>query len=59
VAYLTWWRLLIAARLLRDGDAPLAAIARQVGYSSGFAFANAFRRHYRMAPGQYRRRLAS
>ena len=59
VAYLTWWRLVTAAQLLRDGDTSLAMIARQVGYSSEFAFANAFKRHYRMAPGQFRRRAAS
>ncbi|MDA0636223.1 AraC family transcriptional regulator, partial [Nonomuraea sp. MCN248] len=34
LAYLTWWRLTTAARLLRDTDAPLTAIAAQVGYGS-------------------------
>ncbi|MFC5754733.1 AraC family transcriptional regulator [Actinomadura rugatobispora] len=54
LAYLTWWRLTTAARLLRDGDAPLAAVAGQVGYGSEYAFANAFKREYGIAPGRYR-----
>jgi AraC-like DNA-binding protein len=52
--YLTWWRLTKAARLLRDTDAPVAAVAHQVGYTSEFAFANAFKREYGLAPGRYR-----
>jgi AraC-like DNA-binding protein len=54
LAYLTWWRLTIAARLLRDGDAPLATVAKRVGYGSEYAFANAFKREYGIAPGRYR-----
>ncbi|WP_067466864.1 helix-turn-helix domain-containing protein [Nocardia amamiensis] len=50
MAYLTWWRLSSGARLLRDTDAPLAAIATQVGYASEFGFANAFRREFGVAP---------
>ncbi|MEJ2854201.1 MULTISPECIES: helix-turn-helix transcriptional regulator [unclassified Saccharothrix] len=55
LTYLTWWRLSTAARLLRDTDDPLAAIARRVGYSSEFAFSNAFRREFDTAPGRFRR----
>ncbi|MFI0717697.1 AraC family transcriptional regulator [Streptomyces sp. NPDC021224] len=55
LAYLTWWRMTTAARLLREGDAPLRVIAGQTGYTSEFAFAKAFRREYGQAPGQYRR----
>ena len=55
LAYLTWWRLTTAARLLRQTNQPLAAVARQVGYASEFAFAAAFRREYGIAPGRYRR----
>lgn len=54
MTYLTWWRMATAARLLRDSDAPLSAIAKQVGYSSEYAFANAFKRQYGLAPGRYR-----
>ena len=53
--YLTEWRLSCAARLLRDTDAPLAAIARRVGYSTEFALSHAFRREYGMPPGRFRR----
>ncbi|GAA3653039.1 AraC family transcriptional regulator [Nonomuraea antimicrobica] len=55
LAYLTWWRLAGAGRLLRDTDAPLSEIAARVGYGSEFAFANAFKRQYGLAPGRYRR----
>jgi AraC-like DNA-binding protein len=54
MGYLTWWRLTTAARLLTSGDAPLASIAKQVGYASEYAFANAFKREYGIAPGRYR-----
>ena len=55
MAYLTWWRMTLAARLLSDTDAPLREVADQVGYSSEFAFATAFRRAHHLAPGRYRR----
>jgi AraC-like DNA-binding protein len=54
MAYLTWWRMTRAARLLRDSDAPLSAIARQVGYESPFAFSHAFKRLFGQSPNQYR-----
>ncbi|GAB3923720.1 AraC family transcriptional regulator [Kribbella albertanoniae] len=53
--YLTWWRMTLAARMLRDSDAPLATVARKVGYTSEFAFAHAFKREYGSAPGGFRR----
>lgn len=53
--YLTWWRMTIAARLLRESDAPLLTVAKNVGYTSEFAFANAFKRAHGTAPGRYRR----
>ncbi|GLX05541.1 AraC family transcriptional regulator [Microbispora sp. NBRC 16548] len=56
LAYLTWWRMTTAARLLRDSDAGLAEIAARVGYSSEYAFGAAFKRVYGTAPGRYRRR---
>ncbi|AWS42253.1 AraC family transcriptional regulator [Streptosporangium sp. 'caverna'] len=54
MTYLRGWRLSCAARLLRETDASLAAIARQIGYSTEFAFAGAFRREYGMSPGRFR-----
>ncbi|MGI5169778.1 AraC family transcriptional regulator [Spirillospora sp. CA-253888] len=55
LAYLTWWRMATAARLLREGDDPLGRVAERVGYGSEFAFAAAFKREYGTAPGRYRR----
>ncbi len=55
LTYLTRWRLLTAARLLRDTELPIAAVAHRVGYGSEFAFAKAFKREYTVAPGRYRR----
>ncbi|GAA3653715.1 AraC family transcriptional regulator [Nonomuraea antimicrobica] len=59
LAYLTWWRLASAARLLRETDASVAEVAEQVGYGSEFAFGNAFKREYGVAPGKYRRRTCA
>ncbi len=55
LTYVTRWRMLTAARLLRETDGPIGVVARKVGYSSEFAFAKAFKREYGLAPGQYRR----
>lgn len=54
MAYLIGWRLMRGARLLRETEAPLSAIARRVGYSSEFAFAAAFRREFGISPGRFR-----
>jgi len=55
MAYVTAWRMSLAARRLRDGDATVRQIAQEVGYDSEFAFARAFKRATGTAPGQYRR----
>ncbi|GIE76316.1 AraC family transcriptional regulator [Actinoplanes philippinensis] len=57
MTYLQRLRLAGGARLLRETDLPLDAIARDIGYSTGFAFAHAFRREYGLAPGRFRREL--
>ncbi|RZN22880.1 hypothetical protein CWO90_31990 [Bradyrhizobium sp. Leo121] len=49
------WRMMIATRLMRDSDLQLAAIAAQIGYSSEYAFAHAFKRLHGISPGAYRR----
>jgi AraC-like DNA-binding protein len=54
MAYVTAWRMTVAARLLRQNGAPLREIAGEVGYESEFAFARAFKRTIGQAPGQYR-----
>ncbi|WP_188830358.1 AraC family transcriptional regulator [Nocardia camponoti] len=55
LAYVTRWRMLTAARMLREDSLPLASVGRKVGYASEFAFAKAFKRAYGVAPGRYRR----
>ncbi|MFJ3891240.1 AraC family transcriptional regulator [Streptomyces rubrogriseus] len=52
--YLTGVRLSRAERLLREGDMPLMAVARELGYSSEFAFGAAFRRAHGISPGRFR-----
>ncbi|MBB6345916.1 AraC family transcriptional regulator [Nonomuraea muscovyensis] len=55
MAYLTRWRMTLAAKLLRDSDVPLISVAARTGYSTEFALAKAFKREYGIAPGGYRR----
>ncbi|MEU5052109.1 AraC family transcriptional regulator [Streptomyces sp. NPDC021096] len=59
LAYLTWWRMTTAGRLLREAGDPLRTVAEQAGYTSEFAFAKAFKREYGVAPGQYRKQSAA
>jgi len=54
MSFLTRWRLDLAADLLRDGDLTLDAVARRVGYGSGFALSAAFKRVHGVSPQQYR-----
>jgi AraC-like DNA-binding protein len=55
LAYLTRWRMDLAARRLKDTTEPVQTIARAVGYSSEYAFNRAFSRHRGQPPGRYRR----
>jgi AraC-like DNA-binding protein len=55
LGYLTWWRMTLAAQLLRDSDKPVQSVAQRTGYTSEFAFAKAFKRELGVAPGRYRR----
>ncbi|MEH3076282.1 MAG: helix-turn-helix transcriptional regulator [Quadrisphaera sp.] len=54
-AHLARWRLALAADLLREGDAPLDAVARRVGYGSGAALSAAFTRERGTSPTAHRR----
>jgi len=54
-AYLTRWRLHLAARRLRTTDDSVGKIARSVGYTSEYAFSRAFSRAWGIAPGRFRR----
>ena len=42
--YLTQWRMQLAAKLLRESQMTVAAIALEVGYDSEAAFSRAFKR---------------
>jgi AraC-like DNA-binding protein/mannose-6-phosphate isomerase-like protein (cupin superfamily) len=53
--YVTRCRLIKAAELLRDTDAPLGAVARASGYVSEVSLSKAFSRWFGVAPGAYRR----
>jgi AraC-like DNA-binding protein len=53
--YLTQWRMLLAANLLRRSNAPLARVAEKVGYRTDTAFSRAFRREYGLPPVTWRR----
>lgn len=53
--YLTHWRMLLAANLLRGSSAQLASIAEDVGYQTDTAFSRAFRREYGSPPAAWRR----
>jgi AraC-like DNA-binding protein len=55
-AYLTRWRMDLAAVRLRDTDDTVGAIARSLGYTSEYAFNRAFARHRHIPPGRYRAR---
>jgi AraC-like DNA-binding protein len=55
LGYLTTWRMTTAARMLREGGASLSTVAEDTGYTSEFAFAKAFKRHFGVPPGAYRR----
>ena len=54
IAFLTGWRLALAADLLRSSEATIAAVARQVGYSTPFALSSAFKRAYGVSPNTHR-----
>ncbi|GAB3462787.1 AraC family transcriptional regulator [Kineococcus endophyticus] len=54
MAYLTDWRLAVAADLLTDRGLTLAAVAGRVGYASPFSLSAAFKRRYGVSPARYR-----
>ncbi|HEV7723326.1 MAG TPA: AraC family transcriptional regulator [Iamia sp.] len=54
MAYLTEWRLALAADLLREPGATVAGVAHQVGYSTGFALSAAFSRVRGVSPSEHR-----
>jgi len=55
LTYLTRWRMHLASQRLRYSTETVGAIAREVGYTSEYAFSRAFARHRGQPPGRYRR----
>lgn len=53
--YVIFVRLQKASRLLVETDRPLIGVAESVGYQSEAAFSEAFKKHYGMRPGEFRR----
>jgi AraC-like DNA-binding protein len=58
MAFLTGWRLALAADLLLEPDATVTGVARRVGYGSPFTFSTAFKRVYALSPRAYREEKA-
>lgn len=54
MAYLTEWRLDLAAELLLEPGTTIGAVARRVGYGSAFALSAAFRRVRGVSPREHR-----
>jgi AraC-like DNA-binding protein len=54
MAFLTGWRMALAADLLAEPSASVGAVARRVGYGSPFTFSTAFKRTYGASPTDYR-----
>ncbi|MBV9337824.1 MAG: helix-turn-helix transcriptional regulator, partial [Solirubrobacterales bacterium] len=55
LAYLSSWRMQVAAQRLKHTTDSVESIAREVGYMSEYAFNRAFSRHRGQPPGRYRR----
>ena len=59
LGYLTEWRMQLARSWLSSPGKPLAHMFGELGYQSEAAFSRAFKQHYGMAPGGFRRLAAS
>jgi len=56
MAYLTRWRLQLAAQMLTSTNYSVAQIAAEVGYDSEAAFNRAFKREFDGPPARFRKR---
>jgi len=56
--YVLRWRMLLAARELRQADATISSIAERLGYDSDSAFSSAFKRVMSCSPKRYREQQA-
>jgi AraC-like DNA-binding protein len=59
MAYLTNWRLTLAADLLLEPGTTIGSVAEQVGYGSSFALSAAFKRVRGISPREHRARRGS
>ncbi|MGI5502198.1 AraC family transcriptional regulator [Lentzea sp. CA-135723] len=59
LTYLTEWRMAVAADLLAESSATVAAVARKVGYADAFGFSAAFKRVHGFSPSECRTRCAA
>ncbi|PWK82233.1 AraC-like DNA-binding protein [Lentzea atacamensis] len=59
LTYLTEWRMALAADLLTESSATVAAVARQVGYADAFGFSAAFKRVQGVSPSECRSRCVA
>ena len=57
MAYLTQWRLKLAAQILQTSDDSVAQVAATVGYGSEAAFNRAFKREFAVPPAKFRRQV--
>lgn len=55
LTYLTDWRMTLAADLLTETTATVAAVAHQVGYADAFGVSAAFKRIHGVSPSEYRK----
>jgi len=59
LAYLTKWRMNLAAGYLRDDQISVREIAERVGYESQASFTNAFKRSFSISPREYKEKHGS
>jgi transcriptional regulator GlxA family with amidase domain len=57
--YVHTLRLEEAKQMLESGDAPVEAIANEVGYEDAGFFSRLFRRQVSLTPAQYRKRFGA
>jgi len=55
IGYLTLWRLQIAAHWLMESNMTVERAAEKSGYESVPAFSKAFKRHFGVSPGMFRK----
>ncbi len=58
IAYLTQWRMALAAEQLTRTDDTIASVAQHVGYSDAFSFSAAFKRERGVTPSSHRASVA-